>query len=92
MTKTGKAYLFNHEGGTAIYLRNSFSIVTVLLQYSCQHSCQEIAALLSRDYSTPVSKMLKILEFLSPMHFIRITLLPMHLNERLSRSLKNGRR
>ena len=27
------------------------------LQHSCQHSCQEIAALLSRDYSTPVKRL-----------------------------------
>ena len=39
--------------------RNSLSINTVSLQYSCQHSCQETAALLSRDCSTPVSKMLE---------------------------------
>ena len=42
------------------------------------------SALLSRDCTT-----LRILKFLSPMHFIHITLLPIHSN---SRSLKNGRR
>ena len=39
--------------------RNSLSINTVSLQYSCRHSCQETAPLLSRDCSTPVSKMLE---------------------------------
>ena len=73
MTKKGKAYLFNHEGRTAICLRNSLSIVTVLLQYSCQHSCQQNAG---------------ILKFLSPMHFIHLTLLPIHSNEKVSHSLK----
>ena len=43
------------------------------LQHSCQHSCQKNA---------------RILKFLSPMHFIHITLLPVHLNEKISHSLK----
>ena len=45
--------MFNHEIGTSESLRNPLSVVTRLLQDSCQHSYQEITALLSRDYSTP---------------------------------------
>ena len=54
-----------------------------------QDSCQEIAALLSRDCSTPVRKML---EYLNLFLFIHITLLPVHSNKKISHSLKNGRR
>ena len=82
--------------------------VTRLLSRDCsapvkrlQHSCQEIAAVLSRDY-TPVSAPVirlqhsckqnaRILKFLSSMHLIHITLLPVHSNKKVSHSLKNAR-
>ena len=54
---TGQTYLFNYENGAPKSLRDSLSFVTKLLQDSCQHSCQEITELLSRDYSTPIMRL-----------------------------------
>ena len=46
--------MFNYENGTPKSLRDSLSFVTKLLQ----DSCQEITALLSRDYSTSGSTLI----------------------------------
>ena len=71
-------------------LQHSYQEITTLLSRDhntpvkrLQHSCQEITTLLSRDHNTP--------KFLSPIHFIHITLLPEWSNEKIPHSLKNGR-
>ena len=71
-----------------------------------QGSYQEITRLLSRDYKTPIKRLQysyqeisakhnkndRILEFLSAMYPTRINFFPVHSNEKISHSLKNGRR
>ena len=71
-----------------------------------QDSYQGITRLLSRDYKTPIKRLQasyqelsakhnkndRILKFPSAMYPIRINFLPVHSNEKISHSLKNGRR
>ena len=63
-----------------------------------QHSYQQITALLSRIRRTLIKKSqqhitkCRILKFLPPMHPIHINFLPVHSSEKISNSLKNGRR
>ena len=60
-----------------------------------QHSCREIIRLLSRDHSTLIKRMLHFYQEIATKHrkiIEYLIFLPVHSSDKVSHSLKNGRR